>query len=75
MADAGLRDQLLMQSKAAASELAKLGERLGAELQRSHHELKTTKTDSSTLSSLLSELAARVGGAPAPAAGKNGPRS
>jgi hypothetical protein len=75
MADAGLRDQLLMQSKAAASELAKLGERLGAELQRSHHELKSTKTDSASLSSLLSELAARVGGAPAPASGKNGPRS
>jgi hypothetical protein len=75
MADAGLRDQLLMQSKAAATELAKLGERLGAELQRSHHELKSTKTDSASLSSLLSELAARVGGAPAPAPGKNGPRS
>lgn len=73
MADAGLRDQLLMQSKAASTELAKLGERLGTELQRSHHELKTTKTDSATLSSLLSELAARVGGAPA--SGKNGPRS
>ena len=64
MADAGLRDQLLMQSKAAATEL-----------QRSHHELKATKTDSASLSSLLSELAARVGGAPAPVPGKNGPRS
>jgi hypothetical protein len=75
MADAGLRDQLLMQSKAAATELAKLGERLGAELQRSHHELKTTKTDSASLSSLLSELAARVGGAPAPVPGKSDSRS
>ena len=64
-----------MQSKAAATELAKLGERLGAELQRSHHELKTTKTDSASLSTLLSELAARVGGAPAPIPGKNAPRS
>jgi DNA repair exonuclease SbcCD ATPase subunit len=72
MADAGLRDQLLMQSTAAASELAKLGERLGAELQRSHQELKSSKTDSATLSSLLSELAARVGGSQA---GKNGHRS
>ena len=72
MADAGLRDQLLMQSEAAAAELARLGERLGAELQRSHHELRTTKTDSAALSGLLSELAAKVGGAPA---GKNGPRS
>jgi len=75
MADAGLRDQLLMQSKAAATELAKLGERLGTELQRSHHELKTTKTDSASLASLLSELAARVGGAPAPVPGKNDSRS
>jgi hypothetical protein len=73
MADAGLRDQLLMQSTAAASELAKLGERLGAELQRSHHELKSTKTDSATLSSLFSELAARVGGTRAP--GKHSERS
>lgn len=70
-ADADLRDQLLMQSKAAAAELARLGERLGAELQRSHHELKSTKTDSAALSSLLADLAAKVGGAP----GKNGPRS
>jgi hypothetical protein len=79
MADAGLRDQLLMQSKAAAAELAKLGERLGAELQRSHQELKSTKTDRTALSTLFTELAARVGGGPAPAAapatGKNGLRS
>ncbi len=73
MADAGLRDQLLMQSAAAASELSKLGDRLGAELQRSHHELDSTKTDSATLSTLLSELAARVGAPHAP--GKNGQRS
>jgi len=52
MADAELRDQLL-----------RLGERLGEELQRSHHELKSTKTDSAALSGLLSELAAKVGGA------------
>jgi hypothetical protein len=74
MADAGLRDQLLLQSSAAAAELAKLGERLTAELNRSHQELKSTKTDSATLSGLLSELAARIGGSPAPS-GKNGPRS
>jgi hypothetical protein len=79
MAVAGLRDQLVMQSKAAATELAKLGDRLAAELQRSHQELKSTKTDRAALSSLFSELAARVGGgtAPptAPATGKNGLRS
>jgi hypothetical protein len=79
MADAGLRDQLLMQSKSAATELAKLGERLAAELARSHQELKSTKTDRAALSSLFSELATRVSGGPAPGAapapGKNGPRS
>jgi hypothetical protein len=72
LADAGLRDQLLLQSKAASSELARLGERLSAELGRSHQELRSTKIDSAALSGFLSELAARVGGAPP---GKNGPRS
>jgi hypothetical protein len=71
MADAGLRDQLLLQSQAASSELAKLADRLTSELTRSHHELKSTKTDSAALAGFLSELAARVGGTPP---GKNGPR-
>jgi hypothetical protein len=71
MADAALRDQLLLQSKAASTELTRLGERLTAELKRSHHELKSTKTDSAALAGFLSELAARVGGTPG---GKNGPR-
>jgi hypothetical protein len=71
MADAGLRDQLLLQSNAASSELSKLGERLTAELKRSHHELNSTKTDSAALAGFLSELAARVGGTPL---GKTGPR-
>ena len=75
MADAGLRDQLLLQATAAAAELTRLGERLTAELNRSHQELKSTKTDSAALAGLLSELAARVGGAPASAAtpGKSAP--
>jgi len=77
MADAALRDQLLLQSTDAAAELAKLGERLTAELSRSHQELKSTKTDSATLAALLTDVASRLGGAPGPAAapGKNGPRS
>ena len=70
MADAGLRDQLLLQVKGASAELAKLAERLTAELQRSHQELKATKTDSAALSTLFSDLASRLGAAPA----KNGPR-
>jgi hypothetical protein len=71
LADAGLRDQLLLQAQAASTELTRLGERLSAELTRSHHELKATKTDSAALAGYLSELAARIGGAPP---GKNGPR-
>jgi SMC interacting uncharacterized protein involved in chromosome segregation len=70
MADAGLRDLLLHQAKEATTELTKLGDRLTAELQRSHHELKSTKTDSTALAGLFSELASRIG----TPAGKNGHR-
>jgi hypothetical protein len=62
LADASLRDQLLLQSKAAAADLARLGERLTAELNRSHEELKATKTDRAALSTLFADLAAKVGG-------------
>ena len=77
MADAALRDQLFAQSASAASELGKLGERLAAELSRSHHELMSTKTDSTTLAALLTEMATRIGWGPEAdgATGKNGPRS
>ena len=75
MADAALRDQLLIQSTTAASELAKLGERLSADLSRSHQELSTAKTDRAALATLLNEMATRLTGGPGPAApGKNGPR-
>jgi hypothetical protein len=60
MADAALRDQLLQQSATAANELAKLGERLGAELKRSHTELAHAKTDRTALASLLTDMAARL---------------
>jgi hypothetical protein len=73
LADAGLRDQLLIQAERASTELTRLGEKLTAELKRSHHELKSTKPDSAALSGLLSELAARVGSLAAPPT-KNGPR-
>jgi hypothetical protein len=75
LADAGLRDQLLLQSTKAATELAKMGERLGAELSRSHHALDTAKTDRAALAGLLTDMAARITGAPAGPSGKNGPRS
>jgi hypothetical protein len=73
LADAGLRDQLLLQAERASAELTRLGEKLTAELKRSHHELKSTKPDAAALSGLLSELAARVGSLVAPPA-KNSPR-
>ena len=77
MADAALRDQLLLQSRDAAAELAKLGERLTAELSRSHQELKSAKTDRATLAALLSDVAAQLGAdsGPVAAPGKNGPGS
>jgi hypothetical protein len=75
LADAGLRDQLLLQSTAAAAELARMGERLGAELSRSHQALDTAKTDRTALAGLLTDMAARITGAPAAPSGKNGPRS
>lgn len=74
LADAGLRDQLLLQSTAAAAELARLGERLGAELSRSHQALDTAKTDRAALAGLLTDMAAGLAGSSAPP-GKNGPRS
>lgn len=70
MADAGLRDQLLLQAKAASAEVAKLSERITAELNRSHHELKSTKTDSAMLAGLFTDLASRLSAPP----GKNGQR-
>ncbi len=61
MADAALRDQLLMQSADAAAELAKLGDKLTAELTRSHQELNFAKTDRTTLAALLTDVASRLG--------------
>jgi hypothetical protein len=77
MADAALRDQLLMQSTNAAAELAKLGDRLTAELSRSHDELNSSKTDRATLAALLTDVASRLSGTPGPAAApeKSGPGS
>ena len=70
LADAGLRDQLLLQAKAMSAELNKLSDRLSTELTRSHQELKSTKTDSAALAGLFTELASRLGGPPE----KNGRR-
>ncbi|MGH7516164.1 MAG: hypothetical protein ACREOC_01660 [Gemmatimonadales bacterium] len=70
LADAGLRDQLLLQAKATSADLGKLENRLTAELSRSHQELKSTKTDTAALATLFTDLASRLGGGPE----KNGRR-
>ncbi|HYC32745.1 MAG TPA: hypothetical protein VEB59_10695 [Gemmatimonadales bacterium] len=75
MADASLRDQLLHQSTVAASELTRLGERLGAELRRSHEELASAKTDRGALASLLTDMAGRLTAPDKAPDKKNGARS
>ena len=64
LADAALRDQLLM-----------MGDQLTTELTRSHQALDSAKTDRTALAGLLTDMAARLGGASASPPGKNGPRS
>ena len=71
LADAGLRDQLLLQAKATSADLNKLSDRLTAEIHRAYQELRSTKTDSTALAGLFTDLATRLGGAPE----KNGRRS
>jgi DNA anti-recombination protein RmuC len=62
MADADLRDQLLQHSSAITSEIARLSERVSAELDRSVKQLDGVKLDTSLLASLLGEMATRLGG-------------
>jgi len=64
LADAALRDQLLM-----------MGERLASELGRSHQALDVAKADRTVLAGLLTDMAARLSGAPASRPETNGPRS
>ena len=66
--DAELRDQLLMHAKATASEFAKVVDRMSSELSRSHEELMSSKTDSTALAALFTDVASRLGRTPA----KNG---
>jgi DNA repair exonuclease SbcCD ATPase subunit len=75
MADAALRDQLLHQSTTAANELARLAERLGAELRQSHDELASAKTDRTALASLLTDMAGRLAAPDKAPEKKNGARS
>jgi hypothetical protein len=61
-ADAELRDQVLKLSAATSAEMARLADRLGAELDRSVRRLDGEKLDTALLASLLGEVSTRLGG-------------
>lgn len=73
IADAELRDQYLKQSAAFSAELARVGERLSTELERSATALQTEKLDIAALAGGLTDLAARLTGG-GRSAGKGGSR-
>ena len=66
LADAEIRDQLLMHASATATEFARTREVLSTDMAGKHHELMTKKTDRNALASLLAEVAKQLGD-PAPA--------
>ena len=70
LSDAELRDQLIAQSKAAAAELLRVHDRLTAELAKSHDHLSHAKTDRAALATLLTDMAAKIGGTGAKGGGK-----
>lgn len=60
LSDAELRDQVSKASAALTAELGRLGERIGAELDRSVSELKNEKLDTAAFVTALSEVAAKA---------------
>lgn len=74
LADAELRDHVVKQGTAFTNELTRTGERLSRELDSISTALKSEKLDSSALIAGLTDLAARLGGAP-PAPGKRPTRT
>lgn len=60
LSDAELRDQLIAQAKAASAELAKVHDRLRAELTKSVDDLQHAKTDRASLAAMLADVAARL---------------
>ena len=72
LSDAELRDQLIAQAKAQASELNRIHEKLAAELAKSHADLSHAKTDRSALAALLGEVAQQIANHPAPPKGAKG---
>ncbi len=61
LADAEIRDQLLMHASATSTEFARTRQALSADVAGKHQELMTKKTDRVALARLLSEVAAQLG--------------
>ncbi len=68
LADAEIRDQLLMHASATSHEFARTREALSTDMAGKHHELMTKKTDRIALANLLAEVAKQLGD-PAPTGG------
>ena len=64
-ADAELRDGLLQHSRAVSNEIEKLSQRTAADLNREVLGLRTDKLDIAAMSSLFTDMAGKLGGAPA----------
>lgn len=60
LADAELREAVLQQGQALSAEIARLAERLSAELAGAVLELKVEKASLTTLASLFSDMASRL---------------
>ena len=65
LADAELRDHLLKQGASFSNDLNRTSERLSSELDRITSQLQSDKLDSSAIVAGLTELAGKLGGAPA----------
>jgi len=60
LSDAELRDQMMVHAKSASAELAKVHDRLRAELTKSVDDLQSAKTDRASLAAMLTDVAARL---------------
>ena len=68
-ADAEVRDQLMKQGAVLSAELARTAERLTAEMERAASALRADKVDKTMLAGSLTDIAARITGAPPPGKG------
>jgi len=73
LADADLREGILQHSKAVTAEIARVSERLTAELNRSAQELKADKLSITSLAGLFGDAASKLA-AEAKGSGKSAPK-